>query len=434
MADGDSYAAKLQRIAPATVLPHLDAPTRQWVESLAHRYHFSLQELRSVCETARDLDMWGEEPLASWWERHQGNDTHREAKKVLLRRLQAHVDKLASQAKRYPPDGIRAPPRRQVGLMSSPVRHTILGRCPAHSVKTVCCGLHTLDAVAGCPFDCSYCTVQTFYPDNAELVSDLPGRLRELQLDPQRFYHIGTGQASDSLVWGDRAGMLDALCDFASRWPNVLLELKTKSANIEPLLDRSVPANLVCSWSLNAETIVNNEEHGTASLSQRLDAARRAADRGVLVGFHLHPMVYFEGWEREYTAVGQRLVERFTSSEVAFVSMGTMTFIKPVVQQIRRRGGQTKVLQMEMAADPHGKLTYPDEIKEQLYRCLHSALAGWRDAVFVYLCMEKHSIWQAALGWSPERSAAFEQLYGDRVMELVRRTRDAYSRSPHERT
>lgn len=433
MADGDSYAAKLQRIAPATLLSHLDTATRQWVESLAHRYRFSLQELRSVCETARDLEMWGEEPLARWWKRHQGTDTHREAKKALLGRLQRHVEQLASQPKRYPAEGMRPPPRRQVSLVSATAQGTILGRCPAHSVKTVCCGLHTLDAVAGCPFDCSYCTVQTFYPDSAELVADLPRRLRELQLDPQRFYHIGTGQASDSLVWGDREGIIDALCDFAARCPNVLLELKTKSANIEPLLHRAVPANLVCSWSLNAETIVENEEHGTASLSQRLDAARCAADRGILVGFHFHPMVYFEGWEREYAAVGHRIVERFTPSEVAFVSMGTMTFIKPVVQQIRRRGGQTKVLQMEMATDPHGKLTYPDDIKVQLYRCLQAALASWHDAVFVYLCMEKHSIWQAALGWSPDNSIAFEQLYGDRVMELVRRPRDAYSRSSHER-
>ena len=290
----------------------------------------------------------------------------------------------------------------------------VFGRCAAYSEKTVCCGLHTIDAVMGCPFGCSYCTIQTFYGETAELDADLAAKLAAIELDPDRLYHIGTGQASDSLVWGNRGGILDALFDFADAHPNVLLELKTKSANVRHLLAREVPVNVVCSWSLNSAEVVTNEEHGTASLERRLDAARAAADRGVRVAFHFHPMVYYRGWREGYGAVAEALVERFSGLEVEFVSMGSVTLIRPVAKEIRRRGGETKILQMEMATDPHGKLTYPDHVKVELFRHLYGALGPWHDDVFFYLCMETAPIWKAVLGRSYPTNEDFELAFACR--------------------
>ena len=78
-------------------------------------------------------------------------------------------------------------------------------------------------------------------------------KLKKIELDPRRFYHFGTGQSSDSLVWGNKNGILDDLCTFARANPNVLLEFKTKSANIAYFLDHEIPENIVCSWSLNTD-------------------------------------------------------------------------------------------------------------------------------------------------------------------------------------
>ena len=64
---------------------------------------------------------------------------------------------------------------------------------------------------------------------------------------------------------------------------------------------------------------------------------------------------------------------------------------------------------MEMAADPHGKLTYTDDCKVELFRHLYGALRGWHEEVFFYLCMEKASIWEAVFGRSYATNEAFEQ-------------------------
>ena len=88
--------------------------------------------------------------------------------------------------------------------------------------------------------------------------------------------------------------------------------------------------------------------------------------------------------------------------------------IRPVAREIRRRGGETKILQMEMATDPHGKLTYPDSRKVELFRHLYGAFRPWHKEVFIYLCMEKSSIWEAVFGRSYASNADFDKDFARR--------------------
>jgi spore photoproduct lyase len=363
--------------------------------------------------------MWREESLTDWWrnEETQVSVQGRERKKEILRRLDVRLEGLRSQATRYPAEGLAPPPRRSVRLAETESGGDVFGRCPAYSEHTVCCALRTIDAVRGCPFGCSYCTIQTFYGETAELEPDLAEKLDAVELDPDHLYHVGTGQASDSLVWGDRGGMLEALLAFARKHSNVVLELKTKSDNVRPLLEvGDIPANLLCSWSLSPDTVIDNEEHGTASLARRLSAARAVADLGLRIGFHFHPMVSYDRWRDDYAAIADEIMARFTADEVAFVSMGAPTFIRPVIQEIRRRGGETKILQTDLVQDHHGKLTYPDGIKRELYRHLYACLQPWQSRVFFYLCMETAAVWNDSLGWAFSTNQEFERAFAEHCL------------------
>jgi spore photoproduct lyase len=234
-----------------------------------------------------------------------------------------------------------------------------------------------------------------------------------------QFQHIGTGQSSDSLVWGNRENVLKDLCEFAARHPKVLLEFKTKSANVKHLLQLDVPKNVVCSWSLNTEAIVENEEHFTASLDKRLEAARKAADAGIHVAFHFHPVVYYEGWEADYEALVGRVQSMFKPEEVLFVSFGSVTFIKPVIQKLRDQGHNSKMLQMEMVPDPHGKLSYPDPIKIEIFSNMYKWFKPWRNKVFQYLCMERAYFWDEVFGWHYPNNDHFAASFAHSVWQKI---------------
>ncbi len=400
----------------------LDDESQLFLKELRNSYQFTFQEFKQLCETSRDLTMWHEKSFASWWlivesivPQHLKGP---QRKKLLIQELKRQITDLKAEPTHYLGKSPR-PRRAPLTITTQESDKRVLGNCPVASEKTVCCNLKTIDAVENCAFGCSYCTIQTFYGDRIVFDKNFKDKLNKLVLDPGRFYHIGTGQSSDSLVWGNRDGILDQLCQFAAAHPNILLEFKTKSDNVSYFLEHDVPRNIVCSWSLNPQTIIDHEEHFTASLNRRLSAARKVADRGIKVAFHFHPIVYYEGWSHEYPLLASYVQKEFHSEEVLFISLGSITFIKPVIQQIRKRGEPTKILQMEMVPDPHGKLTYPDQVKEMLFKTVYDAFEPWHEKVFFYLCMERAHFWDRLFGWHYPTNEEFELDFGTKIMEKI---------------
>jgi spore photoproduct lyase len=221
-------------------------------------------------------------------------------------------------------------------------------------------------------------------------------------------------------MWGNRNGTLDALLDFASEHPNVILELKTKSDNIAHLLARKVPENVLTTWSLNPQVIIDNEEHFTASLEKRLDAAGKMAEKGNLIGFHFHPMVYYDEWKRDYRDLFTEITKRFQPEDTAMISLGTLTFIKPVIRKMRERKVKSRILEMPLE-DAEGKLSYPLDIKREMFRFAYQSLSSWHDRVFFYMCMEDISLWKDVFGYEYPDNDAFElamiQQYEEKIRE-----------------
>jgi spore photoproduct lyase len=407
-----AYEEKLEKLLQQAGIDRLDRLHQAFLRDRARELRFTLQQLRQLSDIAVDLVMWGEPTLYEIWPEIEITvPDPKQRRQSVLQAIQRHWRQLQQSLKRYPPipvnDGQQVQRIRRVETEKDKLA---LGPCPVASPRTRCCNLMTLDAVENCGFDCSYCSIQSFYHgDEVRFDSRFAEKLAQLEIDPERIYHIGTGQSSDSLMWGNQGGVLDALLDFAHRHPNVILELKSKSKHVSHLLKVDLPPNLLCTWSLNTPTLIAHEERLTATLEDRLKAARHVADRGVLVGFHLHPMIHYADWREDYAAVFRQLTKQFSAEEVVMVSLGTLTYIKPVIKQLRSRSGfRSKILQMPMV-ESDGKLSYPQSIKEEMFRFAYQSLAAWHEDVFFYLCMENQHLWQPVFGYDYASNQAFEE-------------------------
>ena len=280
--------------------------------------------------------------------------------------------------------------------------------CPVASEKTVCCNLRTIDVVQGCGLGCSYCSIQTFYEGGTIAVEDnLTDKLAAIELDPNKNYHIGSGQSSDSLALGNKNGILDAQLEFARNNLNIILEFKTKSKNVNHLLQAPVPSNIFVSWSMNPQVFIDHEEARTATINQRLQSARQLADAGIIVGFHFHPIVYYHGWNADYNELINRIMDMFSPSEVGLISFGTLTFIKPAIKSLRMASMRSKILQMPFA-DAAGKISYPIDTKKKIFSGLWDVFKPWQDKVFFYFCMEDRQIWESVFGRCYETNDDFE--------------------------
>lgn len=401
----------------------LSQKEQNFITKFSIDFFLTVSEIKNLILIANDIKIWDEGSIVRFTNLPTGEIKDvKQTKKKLLNTLYKNYNDLKtkpnnyssfSTKKEYHPKGVKTKTLEKESLG--------LGQCPVASEKTRCCNLFTLDAVESCGFDCSYCSIQSFYNQNQVIFDkNFAEKLKDIKLDPNKRYHIGTGQSSDSLMWGNKEGVLDAIFDFTAKHPNVILELKTKSDNIKYLLENDIPKNVIVTWSLNTPVIIENEEHLTAKLDKRIESARKVADKGIKVGFHFHPIVEYENYLEDYTKIYKRLQNDFSSDEVTLVSFGTLTFIKPVLKQIRSREFKTKIHQIPLT-DAEGKLSYPFETKIEMFKTSYEAFKSWHGKVFFYLCMEPHSLWKECFGYEYKNNDEFEQDMLENYLKKVNR-------------
>ena len=411
-----SNNTKLTQLKKDKVFLNLNELSKQDIVKISDKYPFSFQDLRQLSIIATDLYMWNESGVRDCIEEFENVQNKDLSKKEVIAHVKNYWEGLRGAKIKYEPvnkNEVERPKPRKVQL--SDQENEVFGMCPVASEKTVCCNLMTIDAVQGCSLGCSYCSIQTFYSDGKVSVDkNLAEKLANIPLDPSKNYHIGSGQSSDSLVIGNKEGVLDAQLKFARENPNIILEFKTKSNNISHLLKTDLPDNVFVCWSLNPQLFIDHEEHGTASLNQRLQAAKDLSRKGVLVGFHFHPIVYYEGYEDDYKNIVRKVMSMFKPSEVAMISMGTLTFIKPAINKLRSTGLKSKVLQIPMA-DAVGKSSYTKEIKKEIFSTVYDQFQPWHKDVFLYLCMEESSVWESVFGSYYKDNVDFETALFDSV-------------------
>jgi hypothetical protein len=179
-------------------------------------------------------------------------------------------------------------------------------QCQGLKEEYACCNLHTLAEGNGCAMECTYCILQ-HYMTSQHLtvfanVDDLQAEIqRAVSSEPERIFRVGTGELSDSLLLDPLTESTRHMVPFFRSLPNAVLELRTKTDNVENLLDLEHGGKTVVAWSLNPPEVGEREELKTAPLEARLRAASEVARRGYPVGFHLDPLVHYEGWQDGYS-------------------------------------------------------------------------------------------------------------------------------------
>ena len=298
-------------------------------------------------------------------------------------------------------------------------RGDAFGDCASASDEYICCNVTVLASVSACPYDCSYCFLQSYLNDTAmREVGDIEALVAEVKTktakEPWRFFRIGTWELGDSLALEPVTGGAGQLVKKFRNLHNALLELKTKSNNVDPLLNLDHGGRVVISWSLNPKKIIEADELKTATLDQRLDAMAKVAEAGYLVAAHFDPMIIYDNCIEEYEELAHKLFRAVAPERMAWISIGSLRFNPEMKGQIEKNFPKSEITNSEMVRGPDGKVRYVKPIRVALYERMYKAL---RDAggqkPFIYLCMERADVWKKVTGASPRSAGHLDYLMTD---------------------
>jgi spore photoproduct lyase len=294
--------------------------------------------------------------------------------------------------------------------------------CPG-AKPYICCGYQILNIGTNCPLDCSYCVLQSYFnqPNLRVFVNveeELNQVLSVIDGNPGRIFRVGTGEFTDSLAMDHITRWTDLFLPMFSKRKNAVLELKTKTRQIERLLNSKHRDRIVVSWSLNSPYIAGQDEHRAANLNKRLEAARQCQAEGFILGFHFDPLIRHSRWPDEYLKTLDLLDKHIDPKGVIWISLGAFRFMPGLKQIIRNRHTGTHILDGEFVGGLDGKLRYFKPIRIELYSFMQENLEKWHPSPCTYLCMESDDVWQKSLGWSPKNSVGLSQYLDRRVVEV----------------
>lgn len=278
-----------------------------------------------------------------------------------------------------------------------------LKSCPG-TREYLCCDYRILHVGSFCTMDCSYCILQAyFHPPLLQLFvnrEDLDAELTTLFQQPT-VSRVGTGEFTDSLIWERWTDLTDYLVSRFSAQKKAVLELKTKTVNIQRLDGLDHRRKTVLSWSLNTPAVIQTQERGTASLDARLKAAMRCQRWGYPLAFHFDPMVIYKGCEPDYRQVVKQLFARISPENIVWISLGTFRFMPALKPLIARRFPDSTIAYGEFITGLDNKMRYFKPLRIALYRQMADWIRAAAPGVTVYLCMEDEEVWQKSIGVVP---------------------------------
>jgi len=282
-------------------------------------------------------------------------------------------------------------------------RGKFVRRCPGTDYYT-CCNYMILHIGTFCTMDCSYCILQSyFHPPLLQFFvnhTDLDESLDRLFLK-KKLTRIGTGEFTDSLIWEKIYPFAQKLVTKFSSQTHAVLELKTKTVNIENVLPITHNRKTIMAWSLNTERVVKSEEKKTAGIRARLSAAAKCQAMGYPVAFHFDPLIIYPGCEEDYKKIIEQLFTYISSDNIVWISLGTFRFMPALKSIIEQRFDHSNIVYGEFIKGIDGKMRYFKPVRIRFYKKIISYIRELAPEVTIYFCMEDDEVWFKSMGFIP---------------------------------
>lgn len=294
--------------------------------------------------------------------------------------------------------------------------------CPC-TPEVVSCGYYNINLHTGCQYRCSYCILQSYLESMEPVfftnIDDMKKELLEIS-KTRKFLRMGTGELSDSLALEPQINFSRKILSIFEKFPDVVFEFKTKSTHVENILNypgargpyiqlncEKKMKNIVVSWSLNPQEVIEREELLTPNLLSRLKAIETVQKKGFKIGIHFDPILIFNGWKAAYSNLIKEMSKIIVPTNIAWWSLGALRFPYSLRDYIFKHC-DSHLFEGELIKGYDGKYRYFKPLRLELLHYIKKKISTLiSNNIPFYLCMEDKEVWEEVL---PELSPIEEDV------------------------
>jgi len=245
-----------------------------------------------------------------------------------------------------------------------------------------------------CVYDCAYCYLQGMYNSaNQALFVNLEEYFQSTDAaiqnrkDPSQPLYLCISYDTDLLGFESIAPYSRKWIGYAAEKPDLLIELRTKSANFSAIQDLPANPSTILAWSLSPEIVAKNYEIKAPSPKARIKALQKAVEAGWKVRICIDPILPVPDWQKVYREFVGTLAELLSSNTLLDIHLGVFRMNSSYFQNIRKRR-QPKDLFYRNWEHKDGAVTHTENEREALTNYVSELLK-------VHFPPEKIQVWES---------------------------------------
>lgn len=248
-----------------------------------------------------------------------------------------------------------------------------------------------------CPFNCLYCYLREYYGHGAFVFYvNLEDMFAELDMFKKKNRMISCGIVNDSLVMDKITEVTKDLIEYFKKREDLTLEIRSKSKNIENLIESGGSGNIIASFTFSPQDVISRYEIGTATLEERVNAAVRLQQAGFKIGVRIDPMINIENCNEKYSEMADIIFSRLDRSKIANIGIGSLRYRKGLKQMVTRET-KTNLFYNEIVTGIDGKERYFKKIRLDMYKNIVKKIKEYGEFE-IYLGMEPDYVWDEVFG------------------------------------
>ena len=197
-----------------------------------------------------------------------------------------------------------------------------------------------------------------------------------------------SGYDCDSLAFEKISGFLKNTLPVFSGLERADLELRTKSVQLEPLLSMEPQQNCIVAFSLMPEEVAKKLDNKAPSISRRIAALTRLAERGWPIGLRFDPLIYSYDWKEKYERLVGSLLEALPNESIHSISYGPLRFPKKIYSEIFKLYPDEDLFSFSMK-EADGIVSYGNGIENEMSDFLLGQLSGVVSSEKIFQCLSQ---------------------------------------------
>ena len=267
----------------------------------------------------------------------------------------------------------------------------------AYRKKTniICQSAWKIHTVCGCPFLCAYCYFAwciNIMMNIEEYIDHLDDWIEKT--NGQTLFQYDNW--SDINCFEPEYGATKLFVEYFSKREKEYLELYAgKSDNVDFLLELDHKGKTICCWSLSGRTQSSEIENRTASMDERIAAAKKCQEAGYHVRFRFSPIIPVKNWEDENREMIESLFAQVRPDVITFETLRFRDY-NSIISEIDPTLLDPEFLQTMESAQGKEHLSgceIPHEFRKKVYKFIIDELERVSPKTPYALCRGSIPMW-----------------------------------------